>query len=94
MHRIGFIMKEALSLSLSLSLSVCPFCVDMTENESHVLFVCRVYCQLREKFPLPVVRDVSMTERYCRLYNDPDDKRLLNMSRFIFFVLKLRECNE
>ena len=70
---------------------VCPFCVGTTEDDSHVLFACPAYSQLREKFPLPVVRDVSMTERYCRLYNDPDDKRLLNMSRFIFFVLKLRE---
>ena len=63
----------------------------MTEDESHVLLVCPVYSQLRGKFPLPVYRGVSMKERYCRLYYDPDNKTLLNMSRFIFFALKLRE---
>ena len=57
----------------------CPFCGDMTKYESHVLFVCPVYSQLREKFPLPVYRGVSVKERYRRLYNDPDDKTLLNM---------------
>ena len=69
----------------------CPFCVDTTEDENHVLFVCPVYSQLREEFPLPVHRGVSMKERYCRLCNDPDDKTLLIMSRFIFPALKLGE---
>ena len=32
-----------------------------------------------------------MKERYCRLCNDSDDKTLLNMSRFVFFALTLRE---
>ena len=82
-HRLRFLVAE--------NQRFCPFCVDMTEDESHVLFVCPVYSQLREKLPLPVYRGVSMKERYCRLYNDPDDKTLLNMSRFIFFALKLRE---
>ena len=63
----------------------------MTEDESHVLFVCSMFGQLREKFPLPVYRGVSMKERYCRLCNNSDDKTLLNMSRFIFFALQLRE---
>ena len=29
----------------------CSFCVDETEDERHVLVLCPVYSQLREKFP-------------------------------------------
>ena len=82
-HRLCFLVVQ--------NQRFCPFCVDTTEDESHVLFVCPMYGQLREKIPLPVYRGVSMKEGYCRLYNGSDDKTLLNMSRFIFFALKLRE---
>ena len=51
-HRHRFLVAE--------NQRFCPFCVNMTEDESHMLFVCPVYTQLRGKFPLPVYRGVSM----------------------------------
>ena len=47
-HRLRFLVAE--------SQRFCPFCDDMTEDESHVLFVCPVYSQLREKIPLACVQ--------------------------------------
>ena len=82
-HRLRFLVAE--------NQRFCPFCVDMTEDESRMFFVCSVYSHLKEKFPLHVYRGVSMKEQYSRLYNNPDDNTLLNMSRFIFFALTLRE---
>ena len=70
---------------------LCPFCVDTIEDKCHVLFVCPVYSQLRDKFPLPLYGGLPETERYCRLCSDSDDKTVLYMSRFIFFSLNLRE---
>jgi len=67
---------------------LCPFCIDTIEDECHVLFVCSVYSQLRDRFLLH--RRLPEKERYCRLCSDSDNKTLLNMSRF-FFSLKLRE---
>ena len=63
----------------------------MAEDQRHVLFLCSVYSQLKGKFSWPVYRGVSVKERYCRLCNDPDDKTLLIMSKFIFPALKLGE---
>ena len=82
-HRLRFSVAENQRL--------CPFCVDTIEDECLVLFVCPVYSQLRDKFPLPLYRGLPEKECYCRVYHDSDDKTVLNMSRFIFFSLKLRE---
>ena len=82
-HRLRFSVAENRRL--------CPFCVDTFEDECHVLFVCPVYSQLRDKFPLPLYRGLHEKERYCRVCSDSDDKNLLNMSGFIFFSLNLRE---
>ena len=82
-HRLRFSVAENRRL--------CPFCVDTFEDECHVLFVCPVYSQLRDKFPLPLHRGLPEKERYCRLCSDSDNKTVLNMSQFIFFSLKLRE---
>ena len=82
-HRLRFSVAENQRL--------CPFCVDTTEDECHVLFACPVYSQLRDKFPLPLYRGLPEKERYCKLCSDSDNKTVLNMSRFIFFSLKLRE---
>ena len=82
-HRLRFLVAE--------NQRFCLVCVDTTEDEIHMLFVRPVYRQLREKFPLSVYRGVSIEERDCRLYNDSDEKTLLSISRFIFFLLKLRE---
>ena len=82
-HRLRFSVAENQQL--------CPFYVDTIEDECHVLSMCPVYSQLRDKFPLPLYRGLSEKERHCRLYSDSDDKTMVNMSRFIFFSLKLRE---
>ena len=78
-HRLRFSVAENQRL--------CPFCVDTIEDECHVLFVCPVYSQLRDKFPLPLYGGLHEKERYCRVCSDSDEKNLLNMSGFIFFHL-------
>ena len=78
-HRLRFSAAENQRL--------CPFCVDTIEDECHMLFV----CLLRDKFLLPLYSGLPEKERYCRLCSDSDDTTALNMSRFIFFSLQLRE---
>ena len=82
-HRLRFSVAENQRL--------CPFCVDTIEDECHVLFVCPVYSQLRDKFPLLLYRGLHENERDCRVCSDLDDKTLLNMSRVIFLSLQPRE---
>ena len=41
---------------------LCPFCIDTIEDECHVLFVCSVYSQLRDRFLL----HLYSTDAYLR----------------------------
>ena len=41
---------------------LCPFCIDTIEDECHVLFVCSVYSQLRDRFLL----QLYSTDAYLR----------------------------
>ena len=80
-----------LRFSLTENQQFCPFCVDTIEDKCHVLFWCWLYSQLRSKFRLPLYRGLPRNECYSRLCSDSDDNKLLNVSRFIFFALTLRE---
>ena len=48
-----------LRFSVAENQRLCPLCVDTLEDECHVLFVCPVYSQLRDKFPLPLYRGLQ-----------------------------------
>ena len=69
-----------LRFSLAENQQFCPFCVDTTEDKCHV-----------QKFHLPLYRGLPRNECYSRLCSDSNNNKLLNVSRFIFFALTLRE---
>ena len=46
---------------------------------------------VKKQVPLALYRGLPRNERYSRLCSDFDDNKLLNVSRFIFFALTLRE---
>ena len=50
-HRLRFSVAENQRL--------CPFCVDTTEDECHVLFVCPLYSQLRDEVPIAFIQRLT-----------------------------------
>ena len=55
---IDRVESHRLRFSVAKNQRLRPFCVDPTEDECHVLFVCPVYSQLRDMFPLLSYRDL------------------------------------
>ena len=65
---------------------MCPFCRTKPENESHFLFECTVYNDLREKF-LQASAGLSAQE----LLKANDSIHMHNLSRYIFHAINKRK---
>ena len=70
---------------------ICKYCnQNMTENEYHFLLVCPLYRDLRHKYFKKYYCQWPTLNKFDDLMSKKSKIAVSNLSKFIFFVMKLR----
>jgi hypothetical protein len=68
----------------------CPFCPLTIEDESHVVFTCPEYADLRNRFNINVKRHVLLRTQLASLFKCTTDDAQHKFSKYLFFLIKKR----
>ena len=69
----------------------CPFCPNLFENETHVLFVCYKYNELRKKYLESICNERVYSLNYIVTNLSMENER--NLGMYLFYCMKLRDSN-
>ena len=69
----------------------CPFCPNLFENETHVLFVCYKYNELRKKYLESICNERVYSLNYIVTNLSMENER--NLGMYLFYCMKLRDSS-
>ena len=73
----------------------CKLChVNSVENEYHFLLVCPLYRELRKKYLKSYYCRWPTLNKFDQLMSSKSKNELFNLSKYIYFVTKLRDEND
>jgi len=67
----------------------CPFCKNVLEDEVHVMFLCPVYKDIRQKH-LSVAESIPYNIQLAKIFSSRNDDVIFNSSRFIYYMYQER----
>ena len=73
---------------------VCALCnSNLVENEYHFLLVCPLYRELRKQYLKPYFCRWPTLNKFDALMSNTNRKSLLNVAKFIYYAMNLRQIN-
>ena len=73
---------------------VCVLCnSNLVENEYHFLLVCSLYRELRKQYLKPYFCRWPTLNKFDALMSNTNRKSLLNVAKFIYYAMNLRQIN-
>ena len=69
---------------------ICPVCCEEPETETHFLFECKGYSELRSKFLACYMNSMNSNARLSKLFNEESTVHLVNISKFIVQAFNIR----
>ena len=78
-----------LRYSLSEANGACPFCADKVEDETHVLFDCFVYGNMRNVY-LNKAQNISLQDQMIKVLKYTDESSLVALGKYLFLAVQMR----
>ena len=77
-------------ISTTTANTTCPFCANQQETETHFVFQCPVYDQLRSKYLPDIINVRDHRKHIILLMNSSSQETILNVAKFLVCAFKLR----
>ena len=68
----------------------CPFCTDTTETETHFLFECQVYDDVRSRYFYNSINIDCSTNPNLKFIGNLSEETVFDFAKFLFYAFKLR----